>query len=298
MKNLKKQFKYFLFTVCMTAAFAISAQAACTHANATWQKSYNTVGGVGTDENTCVKYCKDCGQIVATKSHNWDYEQAEKSDSRQKTNHILYCKDCDYGYYEEHTFSYTSYEKPDVPKNPITDTVKNTSAATDHKAHAVCTKCGYETTELQKHTFNGSQCSKCGLDKGIRKVSGLKATQKGEGVHKVTNYNGKWIWDGQSWRYMKPGKADTYAYKATVSWSKSKDTYGYYCSLGSPRLKTGDYVTKTDVSIGGWHKFTRKNSATMTISAAKKVGKMEVYVAPISKYGFVGTWKKVTVRLK
>ncbi len=279
----------------------------CPHTHASYRVITNVVGGTHTDSDACLKYCDDCEQIVETKNHNWKYEQLDQSEGAWRSKHRLVCKDCGYNYYSDkttHTWKYISYKKPGVPQNPVTSLQENTSAALDHTAHAICTECGLETDFVERHTFSGNTCTKCNLTKDILpKVSKLKGKQKGKSKHKSSTLRAQWVWTGTNWTYYKSRKVTTHSYKITVNWKKNSKAYGYYCTLDKPNTKqSGTYVTnymipKWNVS-NGRDVPTRKNSATLSVSSTKKLKKVAVYVAPISKYGFIGKWKKVTVKVK
>ncbi len=280
----------------------------CNHPDAKWVIRYNTVGGTGTDETTCIKYCELCKRIIETKEHAWEYEELSSSDSNYHYQHKVYCTDCSYVYSgadEGHIWKYLSYKKPAVPKNPVASVESSTSASQDHIAYVQCTKCGHKTTVLQVHSFKKDTCTKCKLKKDSNlKVSKLKKKSV-KTSHKKTKYKAHWQWSGGRWIYFKGGIGHNYTTTIKISWKKNSKAYGYFCSIGSPPLKTGSYVTSFDIARtngwnknGGWNVATRKTTTTLSMSAGKKSKHIKIYVAPISKYGFIGKWTKLTVKVK
>ncbi len=266
----------------------------CSHTNVKWDRYASDA-----DENTCVKVCQDCKKVMEKKSHVWKCKESATFSGDEY--HEESCGDCGYtrgSGLKLHTFAY-KYTKFAVPRDPRKTTLKNSmyiSASMTHTVKKYCSECGYTDTYYEDHTFKGNTCTKCKLTKeNLGKVSKLKGKQSGKGKHSKQKVSARWIWDGIRWIYRKAGTWHTYAYKVKISCKKPKNAYGFIASVDKNTVKTGTSIHKT---VTNNYYITNKSSVTYAISSGRKLKSTTIYVAPVSKYGFIGKVSKVKVKLK
>lgn len=262
----------------------------CNHSNAT----YNDTGrSTSATIDTCKKVCPDCKTVVETKKHNLTYSKIDTD------NHEVTCKDCGFSKTTGHTFTniYTPYKQPSNVMNKDIMVVPQR----DHHSVRKCTGCGYSYVEKMNsegnkvaHTFKNNVCTRCGLKSDVikTKIKSLKGKKVGKVKVTTTYVSARWIWTGNKFIYCKPGTFKTYTYGLKLTWAKNKNAAGYYVSMKKP--KEGSYMY-TEFTEGT---FTKKNSISLKPSSTKPAKKFVYYVAPVSKYGFVGKGTVVTVKVK
>lgn len=270
-----------------------TSDAPCPHTNAKWVQHYAVSDDdISCSDTLCVKWCYDCRTVCETKSHDWGFRPSTREQ------HELRCKDCGYTKLakENHTFTY-KYTQMKRKSNPTKYDIENSmvvSASTTHQVHAVCSKCGDDFDYYEKHNFKKNKCTACGLKREIpSKVSGVRAAQIGTGKAKTQHHAAYWIWEGRRLVWHPASKATYYEYNAKISWKKKSKVYGYVYSVDKNGIKPGMSI----IDAYGFT-FTKKTSAKYRVSSAKRLSKAAIYVAPVSKSGFIGKATKVNIRLR
>lgn len=267
----------------------------CSHKNISYRDHSST---------ECDIYCNDCKTIIGTKAHKF-VATNDKIYTDEKI-HALICADCKYTRTEEHTFKNT-YQKLEIKKTPYA--LVTYKPMVYHNVKHTCTKCKYSYIEKEKkHTFKSHVCTKCKYKRTLLKQSRITGKRTSSFLKKTTkvkahleSYIGS---NGRTqWRWVKAYSYNTYSCELTVSWPAVKNAYGYvvYEKNRPGKPKVGDYVmnmgTEKDKRLS--HYVTTKTTYTWRTSATnKKPTSATVYVAPISKDGFIGYAKKYTIKLK
>ncbi len=264
----------------------------CVHANAKWLQHRDT------DTDTCVKYCDDCHKVSETGRHDWAYRQINETIlTRGLKQHEAYCRKCGYSYDQAHTLKTTS--KAYAAQRNFALVADYRSPALYHMETASCALCGFANTTSEKHTFKKDKCTACSLSrKQLAKVKGASGKQLTK--IKTARYKrpAEWRWSGSKLYYYPAGTYRVNSTRVKISWKKAKGAYGYYYSINKKELgKKGAFLTSDDVKKSGTTGFTKKTSVKIGISPTKGMKKAKVYVAPVSKYGYIGKIKTIEIKL-
>ncbi len=266
----------------------------CDHSNAKWMDRTDTLAreGYSTTADRCIKWCADCLTVVKTKKHKWTY--SEDSDDK----HASTCKDCGYsGAPKKHSFKYTykQFKQTGVVSHAGDLQVPTVS----HSVTKKCKVCGYSRTTTEAHTFKSNKCTACKVKKTILKApASASGKRSGKVRTTTTKVPEQWIWTGKRWIHREAGSYKTYHYTVKASWKKVKNAAGYVYSFDNPFIKAGNYVTDTFGNEYGENAFTRKTSVTVKLSSTQKLKSTTLYVAAVSKNGWIGKVKKVKINIK
>lgn len=248
----------------------------------------------------CVVTCVKCDETVSTKPHTWEYQvvSASSSEFHQETGR---CKEC--GYEAEPVLKPHTFTREYIPFAPEADPRNTTSisgitihAGLNHTVKMVCSACEDISTHVEDHTFVGNTCSGCQLNKDIPgKVSKLKGKQSGKAKRTKKKIAASWVQKGNRWVWQKARKQYTYTYKVKLSCRKPQNAFGFIVSMDKNVIQTGASIQKTANSN---YSIAAGSSMTYSLSSSSKLKKATLYVAPVSKYGFIGKVSKVKVKLK